>query len=254
MVAVAKERQPPGDSQPRIRAGGRSARVVAEVLRATAQELARVGYVALRMEDVARAAGVNKTTVYRRWPTKVQLVTETMRREGELCGPLPDTGSLREDLYIMLRALAEHGSSPLARAWLSELSNTEVRAIMRGSRHQMEAQWVSVIARGMARGELPADVSPLFLAEVLVAPIVGRLVRAEEPPTDDFCAQVIDLFLAGAHALAARVITRKTSPAHPRSAASSSVKPDSSRPAVVPPRRAKVGSGGASSGGRGRGG
>src|ERR1700691_2906043 len=114
-----------GGAQPvAVRAGGRSARVVSEVLRATAEELARVGYVALRMEDVARAAGVNKTTVYRRWPTKMQLVTERMRREGELCGPLPDTGSLREDLCIMLRALAEHGSSPLARAWLSELGNT----------------------------------------------------------------------------------------------------------------------------------
>src|SRR5580658_6994043 len=84
----------------RVRTGGRSARIVADVLRATAEELARVGYTALRMEDVARAAGVNKTTVYRRWPTKVQLVTETMRREHEQRVVAPDTGSVREDLRV----------------------------------------------------------------------------------------------------------------------------------------------------------
>jgi AcrR family transcriptional regulator len=170
-------------------------------LRATAEELARVGYAALRVEDVARAAGVNKTTVYRRWPTKMQLVTETLRRERERCVVAPDTGSVREDLRVMLHAFVEEGRTPLARAWLSELGNTEVRAIMRGFRHHFESQWARVIARGMARRELPADTSPLFLIEIVVSPITGRLVRGEELPTDDFCTQVIDLVLAGAAAV-----------------------------------------------------
>ena len=61
-----------------VRSGGRSARIVADVLRATAEELARVGYAALRMEEVARVAGVNKTTVYRRWPTKEDLVSAAL--------------------------------------------------------------------------------------------------------------------------------------------------------------------------------
>ena len=165
-------------------------------------ELARVGYAALRMEDVARAAGVNKTTVYRRWPTKMLLVTETMRREHEQRVVAPDTGSVREDLRVMLHSFAEQGRSPLARAWLSELGNTEARAIMRGSRHYVEAQWAAVIARGMARGELPPGTSPLFLIELLVGPVVGRLLRGDELPTDEFCDQVIDLVLAGAVALA----------------------------------------------------
>jgi AcrR family transcriptional regulator len=81
-----------------------------------------------------------------------------------------------------------------------ELSNTEVRAIMRGSRRHFESLWVAVIARGMARGELPPDTSPLFLSEVLVSPVVVRLVSGEELPTDDFYDAVIDLVLAGAAA------------------------------------------------------
>ncbi len=175
---------------------------MADVLRATAEEFARVGYAALRMDDVARAAGVNKTTVYRRWPTKKQLVTEMMRRERELRNVAPDTGSVREDLRIMLHWFAEQGRSPLARAWMSELGNPELRSIMEGSRHQIESQWLAVFARGMARGELPADASLLLLVEITVGPVVGRLVRGDDLPTDDFCDQVIDLVLAGCRALA----------------------------------------------------
>jgi AcrR family transcriptional regulator len=195
---VARIGPPP--SARHSRAGGRSARIVAEVLRATAEELARVGYAALRMEEVARAAGVNKTTVYRRWPTKVELVTEAMLHERERRSIVPDTGSLRDDLRVMLHAFVESGRTPLARAWLSELGNPEVRRIMHGSRHHFESQWTTVLARGMARGELPAGASPVFLMEVLVAPVVGRLVRGEELPTDEFCADVIELVLTGAGA------------------------------------------------------
>jgi AcrR family transcriptional regulator len=184
----------------RVRAGGRSARIVADVLQATSEELARVGYAALRMEEIAQAAGVDKTTVYRRWPTKMQLVGEAMQRENDRRTVAPDTGSLREDLRFMMRSFVENGRTPLARAWLLELSNTEVRAIMRGSRRHFESLWVAVIARGMARGELPPDTSPLFLSEVLVSPVVVRLVSGEELPTDDFYDAVIDLVLAGAAA------------------------------------------------------
>jgi AcrR family transcriptional regulator len=185
-----------------VRTGGRSARIVAEVLRATAEELSHVGYTALRMDEVARVAGVNKTTVYRRWPTKMQLVTDALRLEHERRSVTPDTGSVREDLRIMLHAFAEQGRTPLACAWLSELGNAEVRAIGHGLRHKIESEWAAVIARGMARGELPPETSPLFLVEVVVAPVVGRLVRGEEPPTDEFCSQVIDLVLTGMAAIA----------------------------------------------------
>src|SRR5882757_10372604 len=57
-----------------VRVKGRAARVVSDVLIATAEELSRVGYSSLRVEDVAARSGVNKTTIYRRWPTKPELV------------------------------------------------------------------------------------------------------------------------------------------------------------------------------------
>ena len=57
----------------RARVGGRSARVVSAVLRMTLEVLGQEGYAGLRVEDVAARAGVNKTTIYRRWPTRADL-------------------------------------------------------------------------------------------------------------------------------------------------------------------------------------
>ena len=59
---------------PQSRVGGRSARVVADVLRTTLEIIGEHGFAGLRVEDVAARAGVNKTTIYRRWPTRGDLV------------------------------------------------------------------------------------------------------------------------------------------------------------------------------------
>lgn len=55
------------------------------------------GYAALTMEGVASRAGVGKPTVYRRWSTRAQLVFELFTRPT-VPDPVPDTGSLRDDL------------------------------------------------------------------------------------------------------------------------------------------------------------
>jgi len=192
----------PAASDVGARSGGRSARVVAEVLRATAEELGRVGYLALRVEDVAQHAGVNKTTIYRRWPTKADLVSAALRQAE--CGgeEVPDTGSVREDLLVMLRRFARRGRTPMVRVMMAELSHPEVQAIAHGLKHKFEADWVKIIARGMARGELPSETSPLLVIEVITATVVGRVMRGEEPPDAAFCETVVDLVLAGAVSIA----------------------------------------------------
>ncbi len=171
--------------------------MVAEVLRATADELGRVGYLSLRVEDVAQQAGVNKTTIYRRWPTKADLVSAVLRELSDGCEPPPDTGRVRDDLLVLLRRLAEHGRTPLVRVMMVEMSHPEVQAIARGAKHKFEADWVAAIARGMARGELAEGTSPLLVTEVISSAVVGRITRGEGAPDAEFCAAVVDLVLAG---------------------------------------------------------
>ncbi len=64
---------------------------------ATSALLSEVGYARLTVEGVAARSGVAKTTIYRRWPSKAELVFGAIVHPAEL-GPPSDTGSFREDL------------------------------------------------------------------------------------------------------------------------------------------------------------
>src|SRR5689334_24223004 len=79
--------------------GGRSEQVVRRVLDAALVELARSGYHGFRMDAVASRAAVNKTTIYRRWPTRAALLTALVDRMRAPLRerPLPDTGRLESD-------------------------------------------------------------------------------------------------------------------------------------------------------------
>src|SRR3954465_14571895 len=82
----------------RARPGGRAARVVEAVHSAALALLDEVGYEQLQLPDVAERAGVNKTTVYRRWPTKVALVADLLSVLMQTNVATPDTGSIQSDL------------------------------------------------------------------------------------------------------------------------------------------------------------
>src|SRR6476620_6709836 len=81
----------------RPRTGGRSARVVSTVLRTTLEVLGHQGYAGLRVDEIAERAGVNKTTIYRRWPTRAHLVIAALTN---LATPpvAVETGHLESDL------------------------------------------------------------------------------------------------------------------------------------------------------------
>jgi AcrR family transcriptional regulator len=184
------------------RTGGRSERVVREIIRATVRELARVGYSSLRIEDVAAQAGVNKTTVYRRWPTKADLVAAAVRTVAGLGEPLPDTGSVRDDLLeLVRRALrfvnsAEGGA--IARIVTIELGDPEVDRLARVMRDEMLARRMRVVERGRARGELPEGVDARLVIDAIFAPVMSRVIRFGEHVDERTITRLVDMVLTGA--------------------------------------------------------
>src|SRR6478736_4384126 len=114
MTVMAPEAKPNTRRTEGVRVKGRAARVVTDVLVATAEELSRVGYSALRVEDVATRSGVNKTTIYRRWPTKPDLVGAALRAVWE-SPEVPDTGTLRGDFLASLAKTAAFAMTPIGR-------------------------------------------------------------------------------------------------------------------------------------------
>lgn len=154
--------------------GGRSERVVEQVLVATVAELAESGYRAFRMDVMSAAAGVNKTTIYRRWPSKKQLVAaavDWMRRFVHDV-PLPDTGSLERDLVEALRRKVSFGNRVEGQAWarlLAEKHDPEVSAAIGAAVKERSGAWYAMVTRAVARGELPQGTDPRLLLGMLAA-------------------------------------------------------------------------------------
>lgn len=194
----AQERRTTG-----IQKRGRAAKVVDNVLRSTCEELADVGFAALRVEDVAERAGVNKTTIYRRWPTKNELVIDAIRYSYDAEQDFPDTGSLRKDLVQYLQTVIKRASHPVARGAMVALNSSTDPAIkplaleLLGKAREYRTE---VVLRGIKRGELPEGTDPALIGDLTSAPILRRLLTLNEKVKKSYIESVVDIVLAGARA------------------------------------------------------
>lgn len=159
--------------------GGRSDDVVRRVLDAALVELARSGFADFRMEAIATRAAVNKTTVYRRWPNRVALVTalvERMRiplRENAL----PDTGRLEADLLEAFERRSSVGRTIEGRAWarlLNERHNPEVESIIGATVDERRGEWMTMVTRAIERGDLPPNTDAQLFLDVVRAIVDAR--------------------------------------------------------------------------------
>ena len=154
--------------------GGRSERVVEQVLIATVAELAASGYRAFRMDVVSASAKVNRTTIYRRWPRKALLVAAAVQwmRRFVHDVPLPDTGSLERDLADAFRRKVSFKDRVEGQAWarlLAEKHDPEVSAVIGDAVKERSDAWYTMITRAVARGELPNGTDPRLLLTMLGA-------------------------------------------------------------------------------------
>ncbi len=192
--------------------GRRGATVVNVVLKATGEELNAVGYAALRVEDVAERAGVNKTSIYRRWPTKDQLVIDALRHVYEEQQFIPDTGDLREDMLQYIRHMIKQVKNPIPRGAMVTLHNCSDPAIMPIARELLARARdvrVQIVQHGIERGELPATVDPEIISDLFSAPILRRLLTFGESVKPQYIEYVIDTVIAGANAVASPRKTKK---------------------------------------------
>ncbi|WP_214402399.1 TetR/AcrR family transcriptional regulator [Pseudonocardia lacus] len=152
------------DDDHRKRPRRRGAALQTAILDAVLAELAEVGYARLSVERVAERAGASKASLYRRWPSKVELVMDAVYHVLPDQGAPPDTGSLRGDLLAMMRAVAEQLAGPAGQALGGVLSDAlgdpdkarRVRAYARGT---SQVGMHEIVRRAVARGEV--DVAAL---------------------------------------------------------------------------------------------
>lgn len=177
----------PSPATPRPPGRPRSAEADRAILDAAIDLFVAEGYEGMSIEGVATRAGVGKTTIYRRWDSKEELIVAAIDEVIFEVEPL-DTGSLRPDLVDLLTQLQVTMSSsragevfprmvphvaagtPLGRAYLERVIGPRFELLR------------SILDRAADRGEVPADLDPELVRGLLIGPIIiskltGRLSR-----------------------------------------------------------------------------
>ena len=159
------------------------------------------GYSAASLAEIARRAGVGTPAIYRRWPTKADMAMDIVEHVA-VPEPIPDTGSIREDLVEFMTLRLRTWSKPLFRKLVLPL-------LMEGNREEPLAADVGVrfvdyrkalearIKRSIEAGELRAGTNPARLVDLLMGTIAMPLLFFQEPPAVDEAAAIVDQVLAG---------------------------------------------------------
>lgn len=168
------------------------------ILSAVIGLLGEDGYEGMTMDTVAARAHASKTTIYRRWPGKPELVRAAV--ENHITSRVlrsTDTGSLRGDLTEALRALRGH-LTPEFMAMMSGLVHAmRADADLAGSLRSVFAQdsvSATIIGRAVARGELPPEAGDHLAGlvhEVIEAQVFRQMVAGSEFD-EAFARHVVD--------------------------------------------------------------
>jgi AcrR family transcriptional regulator len=172
----------PGSRRP----GGRTARVRAAVLRAAGDALAEHGFAHLDLAEIARRAGVGKTTVYRRWSTVPGLVADLLAVMAEESEPRTETGSLLGDLTanarLVQRALSDARQGRLFQAVVAAATcDARTAAALHRFYEIRVAEWAPCVRQAMDRGEVPGDTDPNEVVRAVSAPLYYRLLTSDLP-------------------------------------------------------------------------
>jgi AcrR family transcriptional regulator len=185
----------------RRRTGGRSARVREAVLKAAVHAVAERGADALSISEIARQAEVHETSIYRRWPTKEHLVLDALLDYSEAKLPIPDTGTLRDDLVAFATAVTAYLDSPLGRTLARSMAVAGDDDTLAAGRAQF---WKSrldlagaMITRAKDRGEVPSDLDAGLALELVIAPLHFRALLTRQATDAHDIAQLVDALLTG---------------------------------------------------------
>ena len=183
--------QPPGKAGRR-----RGATLEAALLEAAWDELMAVGYASLTMEGVAARANANKTVIYRRWPTRSELVMAALRHHKTSI-EIPDTGSLRGDVLALLRALSERNVElagvigVLQAEYYQEtgLTPAALRERIPGGKSEIMEQ---SLRRAIDRGEIdPGRITPR-IARLPIDLVHHEMTMTLAPMTEAALVEIVD--------------------------------------------------------------
>jgi AcrR family transcriptional regulator len=181
----------------------RDARADRAILEAALELIAELGVCEFRTEDVAARAGVGKGAIYRRYRSKDELVTAAVAALVDEEIAVPDTGSTRADLLILMREAVALYRGSLAGRLMPKLVSAMARkpdlarAVRDGFLAGRRGALSEVLRRGVERGDLRADLEVELALDVLGGPLFYRLLVTGGPLDEQLAEGVADLILRG---------------------------------------------------------
>jgi AcrR family transcriptional regulator len=162
------------------------------VLAATAELLFERGFAGAGVDEIARRSGVAKTTIYRHWPTRADLLRDACSTIGTPQN-VPDSGNFETDVTALMTDLAQ-----LLRTakWTSVLPSIidaaerdpDIAVMYSKLQHGYSAPLETAILRA---GELPQDTDAALLIAALTGPLFYRRWFSRDPLTDAFAKQIV---------------------------------------------------------------
>ena len=195
---------PPLSTVPQLR----GAKVIAVILSAALEEISEKGYAGLSIESVAERAGVNKTTVYRRWPTKAELTLAALAQQEEVLFADPDTGDIVQDFLIVARRLSSILRTKRGRAlYLVVLQDAIAGGELRApGADRRDAR--AIVERGIARGELPPGTDPELVMGTLFGAVIQHALFEHGDLTADYLRRLVAFVMAGIASTKAHIAPR----------------------------------------------
>jgi AcrR family transcriptional regulator len=145
---------------------------------------------------------VHRSTLYRHWPTKRDLLVAFAQRSFDEAVPAIDTGTWEGDLRALIEALIRTLADPTARALFGAIANAgpddaELQAAVLSMWRADSAQHLESIERAQARGDIATDLDAGLLLEAISAPFIERLCVTGFPLTPHFIEFTVQLVLRG---------------------------------------------------------
>ena len=168
----------------------------AAIFKIVLQELATTGYVNFSIERVAAKAGTSKPVIYRRWPTRAQLVYAALRANQPLySSEAPDTGTVRGDLMAILRRVSEivDEISPEVFFGLTAELLHERQASPFAEVHESTVKTMAeILSRGVRRGEIAAEKLTPRLAALPFDLVRYQLMVLQQPLSARDKEEIVD--------------------------------------------------------------
>ncbi|MEH2420063.1 MAG: TetR/AcrR family transcriptional regulator [Nostoc sp.] len=173
------------------------------ILQATLDLLAEVGYESMSIEAIASRAGVGKTTIYRRYTSKEELVADAIESLRDDLA-IPDTGSFWGDMDILINNAAKKIDSPLGRQTLALIISTA------SSNPQFaEVYWIKytklrreafskILERAKSRGEIHKDADVDLIIDLVSGSLYYALIfKPTTEPVEAYMRRTMNLLLKG---------------------------------------------------------